>query len=79
MALLASAYRRTIEVADGLGAGSIAFPSISTGIYGFPQPLASHTAVATLRAMDPVSVRRCILVAFDPDTLATLDEVLATT
>jgi O-acetyl-ADP-ribose deacetylase (regulator of RNase III) len=76
--LLASAYRRSIEVADGLGARSIAFPSISTGIYGFPQPLASQTAVAALRALAPAWVQRCVLVAYDPETLAVLDEALTT-
>lgn len=77
VALLASAYRRAVEVADGLGARSIAFPSISTGIYGFPQPLASQTAVAALRSVEPVSVQRCVLVAYDPGTLTVLDEALA--
>lgn len=75
-ALLASAYRRSVEVADEVGARSIAFPSISTGIYGFPKLLASRTAVEALRSMDPGSVERCILVAFDRDTLAVLDEAL---
>ena len=75
--LLASAYRRAVEVADDLGAQTIAFPSISTGIFGFPQPLASQTAVAALRSVQPISVERCVLVAFDPDTLAFLDEALA--
>lgn len=77
VALLASAYRRSVELADELGATSIAFPSISTGIYGFPQQLAAQTAVATLRALEPVSVQRCVLVAFDEDALELLDEVLA--
>ena len=74
--LLASAYRRSVEVADELGAASIAFPSLSTGIFGFPQPLASQTAVAALRAMAPTSVQRCILVAYDHETLRILDEAL---
>lgn len=74
--LLASAYRRSVEVADELGAESIAFPSLSTGIFGFPQPLASQTAVAALRALKPASLRRCILVAYDPETLRILDEAL---
>ena len=75
--LLASAYRRAVEVADDLGAQTIAFPSISTGIFGFPQPLASQTAVAALRSVRPSSLQRCVLVAFDPTTLAILDEALA--
>lgn len=77
--LLASAYRRSVEVADGLGARSIAFPSISTGIFGFPQPLAAQTAVAALRSLEPVSVQRCILVAYDDETLGFLDKALGAT
>ena len=75
--LLASAYRRSVEVADELGARSIAFPSISTGIFGFPQPLATQTAVAALRSLAPMSVQRCILVAYDSGTLTVLSEALA--
>ena len=47
--LLASAHRRSIEVAAGLGARSIAFPAISTGVYGYPVELAAAVAVTTLR------------------------------
>jgi O-acetyl-ADP-ribose deacetylase (regulator of RNase III) len=75
--LLASTYRRSIEVADELGATSIAFPAISTGIFGFPAELAARTAVATLRSLQPVSVERCLLVAFDDASLHTLDTALA--
>ena len=48
--LLASCYRRSIEVAAAKGLSSLAFPSISTGIYGYPIALAAKVAVSTVRA-----------------------------
>jgi O-acetyl-ADP-ribose deacetylase (regulator of RNase III) len=74
--LLASAYRRSVEVADELGARSIAFPAISTGIFGFPAGLAASTAVHALRSLTPVHVERCVLVAFDDVALGQLSEAL---
>lgn len=49
-ALLAGCYRRSLEIAAGLEARSIAFPCIATGIYGFPAGAAAEIAVATVRA-----------------------------
>lgn len=46
--LLASCYRKAIELAGAKGAASVAFPSISTGIYGYPIELAAVIAVATV-------------------------------
>jgi len=48
--LLASCYRRSLALASGTGATSVAFPSISTGIYGYPIELAARVAVATVRS-----------------------------
>ena len=46
-ALLASAYRRALEVAAELECRTIAFPAISTGIYGYPPELAAPIAVGS--------------------------------
>jgi len=48
--LLASCYRRSIEVAAQNGLRTLAFPGISTGVYGYPVELAAELAVATVRA-----------------------------
>jgi O-acetyl-ADP-ribose deacetylase len=48
--LLASCYQRSIEVAAAKGVTSLAFPSISTGIYGYPIEVAAKVAIATVRA-----------------------------
>jgi O-acetyl-ADP-ribose deacetylase len=66
---LASCYRRSLEVADELGARSIAFPAISTGVYGYPAPEAATIAVDTLRVAE-TDVERALLVAFDDETSA---------
>jgi O-acetyl-ADP-ribose deacetylase (regulator of RNase III) len=67
--VLASCYRRSLEVAEGLGVRSIAFPAISTGVYGFPGELAAEVAVSTLRSAATGNIERIVLVAFDGETL----------
>jgi O-acetyl-ADP-ribose deacetylase (regulator of RNase III) len=74
--LLASAYRRCLEVADELGARSVAFPAISTGIYGYPRDEAARVAVRTLRST-PTSVELVRLVAFDDQTLLAYERELS--
>ena len=66
--LLASCYRSSLAVADAVGAASVAFPAISTGIFGYPQDLAAEVAVTTVRAAD-TDVTLVRFVAFDRTTL----------
>ncbi|MCY4450545.1 MAG: O-acetyl-ADP-ribose deacetylase [Immundisolibacterales bacterium] len=49
-ALLESCYRESLRLASGSGARTVAFPAISTGVYGFPVPRAARIAVRTVAA-----------------------------
>jgi O-acetyl-ADP-ribose deacetylase (regulator of RNase III) len=77
--LLASCYRRSVEVATGLGARSMAFPAISTGVYGYPREAAADVAVTTLRALaaQGLELDEVVLVAFDRETAALYDARLS--
>ena len=72
---LASCYRRCLEIADEIGARTIAFPAISTGAFGYPPREAAEIAVDTLRST-PTDVERVLLVAFDAETLGLYREGL---
>jgi O-acetyl-ADP-ribose deacetylase (regulator of RNase III) len=74
---LASCYRRCIEVASDLGARSIAFPAISTGIYGYPARPAAEIALGTLRTVTTGTVDVARLIAFDAATYDIYCELLA--
>jgi O-acetyl-ADP-ribose deacetylase (regulator of RNase III) len=76
--LLASAYRRSLEVASWNGLQSIAFPSISTGAYGYPLDEAALIALSTVLEylMDHPEFELVRFVLFDSKTLATYEEVL---
>jgi O-acetyl-ADP-ribose deacetylase (regulator of RNase III) len=70
-ALLASAYRRSLEEAVRLGAKTIAFPAISTGVYGYPQQAAAKIAIRTIQdflAADPL-LEEVRLICFSQESL----------
>ncbi|MCP9464824.1 MAG: O-acetyl-ADP-ribose deacetylase [Nitrospira sp.] len=77
--LLASCYRRCIELAAANGITSIAFPSISTGIYGYPIEEAATIAVTTVRSSSAKApaVQEAIFCCFSPRDLAVYQQVMA--
>ncbi|GGL92569.1 hypothetical protein GCM10012279_07790 [Micromonospora yangpuensis] len=75
--VLASCYRRVLQVADGIGARTVAVPAIATGVYGFPPEQAARIAVATVRST-PTAVEVVRLVAFDEETRGWLRAALTT-
>ena len=65
--LLASCYRNSLEVASQLNLRSIAFPAISTGIYGFPKQNAARIAVQEVQA-HARDIESVVFVCFDSET-----------
>jgi len=76
--LLASCYRRSLELAVDHGLVSIAFPAISCGAYGYPLARAVPVAVATVRAFDRLdALQRIVFACAGPDVLAAYQAALA--
>lgn len=73
--VLASCYRACLARADEAGATTVAFPAISTGVYGRPIPAAAAIAVATVRST-PTHVQHVKFVCFDDATRAAYVEAL---
>ena len=79
--LLASCYRRSIEVAVVAGARTVAFPGISTGVYGYPVERAALVAVSTVRASlrEHEQLAEVIFCCFSSTDLAVYERILQDT
>lgn len=73
--LLASCYATSLQRAVEVGAAGVAFPAISTGIFGYPVRAAAEIAVSTVRST-AASVDHVRLVCFDEETWQTYEELL---
>ncbi len=76
---LAKAVRNALKLADGKGLHSIAFPAISTGIFGFPKDRAAEVILSTTLDYlntEKTNLRRIVFCLFDPTSLAIFQKVL---
>ena len=73
--LLASCYRESLARADEVGASSVAFPAISTGVYGYPPAPAARIAVDTITTT-PTSVELVRFVCFNDEAHRLYQELL---
>lgn len=76
--LLASCYRRALELATEHNLSSIAFPNISTGIYGYPKEKAANVAVAAVRQFleQSTSIQEVTFVCFDAENYRIYEKLL---
>lgn len=76
--LLTNSYRNSLRLAEEHGCRSVAFPSISTGVYAFPLELAAPIALTTIRDfLDTAAVVETVtMVCYDPQTLAAYRQAL---
>jgi O-acetyl-ADP-ribose deacetylase (regulator of RNase III) len=77
--LLASCYRRSLEIAAGQGLTSVAFPSISTGVYNYPMELAARTAVKAVHETVArfAGIQEVIFCCFSKGDLSVYEGVLS--
>jgi len=76
--LLASCYRQSLKLADTQGCTSIAFPNISTGVYGYPKAAAAEIAIKTVQTELPLceNLEHLYFVCFDEENYGLYVELL---
>lgn len=78
--LLANCYRNSLDIATELGCASVAFPNISTGVYGFPKRKAAETAITAVREWideNPTALTRVMFVSFTDDNQELYEQLLS--
>jgi len=77
--LLASCYRESLKIATNHNLKSIAFPNISTGVYGFPKKRAAKIAFLTVKTFlqEHEEIEKVIFAIFDDENLKAYEEVLS--
>lgn len=74
--LLADAYRNSLKLAEEHNLKSIAFPAISTGVYGYPKEEAAHIAIDTIREFLKEYDMEVVLTAFSDGDLKRYERIL---
>jgi O-acetyl-ADP-ribose deacetylase (regulator of RNase III) len=75
--LLASCYRKSLLLAESAGLKSIAFPNISTGVYGYPKEAAAGIAVKTvIDTLPETGIKKVVFVCFDRENYALYRKLL---
>jgi O-acetyl-ADP-ribose deacetylase (regulator of RNase III) len=74
--LLRTCYRNSLVLAEADGLRTIAFPNISTGVYGFPKKLAAELAIAEVRNYTSEVIEKVIFVCFDEENFRIYKELL---
>jgi O-acetyl-ADP-ribose deacetylase (regulator of RNase III) len=77
--LLAACYANSLDIAEDLACSRVAFPNISTGVYGFPKKLAGRTAVSAVAAWlstGPQAVTDITFVCFDGENFGIYEDLL---
>lgn len=75
--LLRSAYLSSLKIAEDHGLASIAFPNISTGVYGFPKERAAEIAMDAVRDFQSATVQEVVFVCFDEENHGVYERLMS--